>query len=438
MDNGNQARANNGLGPIGLLGPKIYPLHGTAAFNDITIGTNGAYSAGPGYDLCTGLGSPNIAALAVGVGGTILSAAPEITSEPNSQTIATGATVVLTAGAQPSWTIPPYSTAPISYQWSMNGSAVSGATNSSLMLTNTSAANQGSYTCAISNVYGSVTTSPATVTVQATANPGRLINLSVLTPIPAGNNMLTVGFVTGGAGTTGSQSLLIRATGPTLAQFLQPGVAAMPDPQLAVFDPSRTVIDSNSAWASTPANQAAVTAADTATYAFALTTREQGLGDRTATPAEQLRLHCPDNQRLRNGGYNACRGVRQHPRGHLHANDPEAHQYLLQAAGRSQRFAHGRLLDRRHDSQDSPDPRGRSGARTVVGAGATPTPHPQLKVFNAADQVIASNSGWGGNPQIAAAATAVYAYAFTNRCQHGFRCSHHAPPGRATPPRHRA
>jgi hypothetical protein len=60
----NQARANARLSSLGLLGPLIYPLHGTSAFNDITVGTNGAYSAGPGYDLCTGLGSPNVAKLA--------------------------------------------------------------------------------------------------------------------------------------------------------------------------------------------------------------------------------------------------------------------------------------------------------------------------------------------------------------------------------------
>ncbi|HTQ31236.1 MAG TPA: S53 family peptidase [Opitutaceae bacterium] len=60
----NQARANAGMGPIGPLGPAIYPLHGTSAFNDITTGNNGAYFAGTGYDLCTGLGSPNIANLA--------------------------------------------------------------------------------------------------------------------------------------------------------------------------------------------------------------------------------------------------------------------------------------------------------------------------------------------------------------------------------------
>ena len=49
-----------GRGPIGLLNPHLYPLAGTGAFNDITSGTNGAYAAGPGYNLCTGLGSPNV------------------------------------------------------------------------------------------------------------------------------------------------------------------------------------------------------------------------------------------------------------------------------------------------------------------------------------------------------------------------------------------
>jgi kumamolisin len=30
-----------------------------SGFNDITSGNNGAYSAGPGWDACTGLGSPS-------------------------------------------------------------------------------------------------------------------------------------------------------------------------------------------------------------------------------------------------------------------------------------------------------------------------------------------------------------------------------------------
>ncbi len=62
----NQARAKAGMQPLGLMGPKIYPLLGTSAFNDITQGNNGPngqWNAGPGYDLCTGIGTPNIAEL---------------------------------------------------------------------------------------------------------------------------------------------------------------------------------------------------------------------------------------------------------------------------------------------------------------------------------------------------------------------------------------
>jgi kumamolisin len=65
----NEARKNAAIGPMGLLGPRIYPLLGTVAFRDITSGNNGAYSATTGYDLTTGLGVPNVAALIVPLTG---------------------------------------------------------------------------------------------------------------------------------------------------------------------------------------------------------------------------------------------------------------------------------------------------------------------------------------------------------------------------------
>ncbi|HXW79657.1 MAG TPA: S53 family peptidase [Acidimicrobiales bacterium] len=54
------ALLNQALGqPVGFFNPFLYSPPGTAALNDITSGSNGAYSAGPGWDPCTGLGSPN-------------------------------------------------------------------------------------------------------------------------------------------------------------------------------------------------------------------------------------------------------------------------------------------------------------------------------------------------------------------------------------------
>ncbi|MGI8745010.1 MAG: S53 family peptidase [Bryobacteraceae bacterium] len=48
--------------PAGYLNPVIYAT-GIKGFHDIVSGTNGAYSAGPGWDPCTGLGSPDGTAL---------------------------------------------------------------------------------------------------------------------------------------------------------------------------------------------------------------------------------------------------------------------------------------------------------------------------------------------------------------------------------------
>jgi kumamolisin len=56
------ARLNQKLGkPVGFLNPILYQNPG--ALNDITKGNNGDYHAGPGWDPCTGLGSPNGAKL---------------------------------------------------------------------------------------------------------------------------------------------------------------------------------------------------------------------------------------------------------------------------------------------------------------------------------------------------------------------------------------
>ena len=53
--------------PIGYLYPILYQnypqLVQSNALRDVTSGDNGAYSAGPGWDACTGLGTPDGARL---------------------------------------------------------------------------------------------------------------------------------------------------------------------------------------------------------------------------------------------------------------------------------------------------------------------------------------------------------------------------------------
>jgi kumamolisin len=64
------ALINESIGkPVGFINPLLYQKASAAAdFNDVTSGNNGAYSAGPGWDACTGLGSPIGAEVAVRLG----------------------------------------------------------------------------------------------------------------------------------------------------------------------------------------------------------------------------------------------------------------------------------------------------------------------------------------------------------------------------------
>jgi kumamolisin len=58
------ALANQQLGAkVGFIQPAIYAAGAAAAFNDVTEGNNGGFNAGPGWDACTGQGTPKAAAL---------------------------------------------------------------------------------------------------------------------------------------------------------------------------------------------------------------------------------------------------------------------------------------------------------------------------------------------------------------------------------------
>ncbi|HKN00382.1 MAG TPA: S53 family peptidase [Candidatus Binataceae bacterium] len=56
----NEARTIAGKPALSFLNPLLYPLMGSSCFRDIKTGTNGAFTAGPGYDLVSGIGVPNV------------------------------------------------------------------------------------------------------------------------------------------------------------------------------------------------------------------------------------------------------------------------------------------------------------------------------------------------------------------------------------------
>jgi cyclophilin family peptidyl-prolyl cis-trans isomerase len=162
---------------------------------------------------------------------------PSISVQPSSYTIAVGDTVVLNAAA----------TAASSYQWQRNGSDLPGATDPRLVLTNVSANDAGTYRLIARNSLGTTTSNPATLTVTnaAASDIGRLINLSIRSNAGTGTETLIVGFNVGGGGTSGSAPLLLRAAGPSLAQF---GVSNfLPDPIATLFS-GQIAMASNNDW----------------------------------------------------------------------------------------------------------------------------------------------------------------------------------------------
>ena len=166
----NQQAVASGSSPVGFLNPALYTIAAGPnypnCFHDITTGNNignntpGLFYAVTNYDLATGLGTPN--------GTNLINALapptfPYFISQPSSQTVTNGANVAFIAnvGGQP----------PLSYRWLFNstnlpaGGNVSGTTNSTLNLTAVTAANAGNYSVIVTNNYGSVTSSVATLTV---------------------------------------------------------------------------------------------------------------------------------------------------------------------------------------------------------------------------------------------------------------------------------
>src|SRR5208282_3390835 len=125
--------------------------------------------------------------------------APVFNSQPASLVVLAGSTARFSAIAG--------GNAPISYQWSKDGTPISGATSSTLSLSNVQTADDGSYTLTASNSVGSVTSNPAQLTVTTT--------------VPLVNSAYNLtGFATVGAGCTGGG--VIATNDPAYVQVYTP------------------------------------------------------------------------------------------------------------------------------------------------------------------------------------------------------------------------
>jgi subtilase family serine protease len=185
----NQGRALAGKGSLdggSQTLPTLYQLP-QSDFHDITAGGNGSYSAGAGYDLVTGRGSPIANLVVAGLVGQGSSANPPWVASPASasSSTVTGTTTNLSVRGGDN-----YNTSALTYTWSVV-SAPSGAASPTFSINGTNAAqntsvtfhNVGTYTfqVTITNIYGLSATSDVSVAVKQT--------LSSISVTPAGGSV---------------------------------------------------------------------------------------------------------------------------------------------------------------------------------------------------------------------------------------------------------
>jgi len=182
-----QAVTNNGK-TVGFINPNLYTIYSGSSYNsdfhDVTSGSNG-FSATTGYDLATGLGSPNgsglITALAGsgGGGGSFsLSASPSSVSvvqgNSGTSTISSSVTggfsgtISLSASGQPSGVTVGFSP-----------SSITGAGSSTMTMTVGSSTATGTYMITVTGTSGSTSASTTvSLTVTASSSPNFSISAS--------------------------------------------------------------------------------------------------------------------------------------------------------------------------------------------------------------------------------------------------------------------
>jgi len=163
------------ISPAGsILGPGQVSFSATAsggATNNLTWSAGGGSFTGTTWTSPNAAGAYTITATSVdepsvSVSTSATVSAPVVTTQPASQSVCSGGTAMLSVAAS-------YAT---SYQWLQNGSAISGATNSSYNIPAAASGDAGSYSATVTNPAGSVMSSVAQVLVGSsiTANPKSL------------------------------------------------------------------------------------------------------------------------------------------------------------------------------------------------------------------------------------------------------------------------
>lgn len=191
--------------------------------------------------------------------GVLATDLPVVTSQPNP--------AVPVVGNSARFTVTVTDSSALTYQWQFqataggawinetDGSGVLGSMTNTLQLTGNTALAGGHFRCVVTNAAKAMVISqPGGFDLSAgtTGDTGsHMINISTRSLVGVGENIQIAGFVIGG---TQPKAVLIRASGPALAQFNIGGLLA--DPVLTVLS-GQTQIGQNDDWESN-ANKAAI------------------------------------------------------------------------------------------------------------------------------------------------------------------------------------
>ncbi len=155
---------------------------------------------------------------------TVNAVAPSITAQPANRTITAGQTAAFSVTAS--------GTAPLSYQWQKNGSAIGGATSASYTTpAETTADNGAQFSVVVSNSAGNATSNAATLTVNPAA-PGALTpsatSLTFSNVIIGGNLIKGITFTNSGSVNITVSTVTITGAGFTASgisngQIITPG-----------------------------------------------------------------------------------------------------------------------------------------------------------------------------------------------------------------------
>jgi hypothetical protein len=176
---------------------------------------------------------------------TSAAVAPAITTQPMSQTVASGTTATFSVTAT--------GTAPLSYQWRKNGTAISGATSAAYTTPATTTADSGAlFSVVVSNSAGSVTSGNATLTVT----PPTVVAPTITTQ-PASRSITS--------GSTATFTVVASGTAPLSYQWRKNGTAIPGATSASYTTPAETTADNGATFSVVVSNSAGSVTSSNAT-----------------------------------------------------------------------------------------------------------------------------------------------------------------------------